>query len=87
MNHADAMGESVLGGSCFAFGADLALIMEVDARDHIGEFLGSLEQVVLIAEGVGEDDVAASVRIVALLTCGDVVPRSGTGWQWPRWRR
>ena len=31
------------------------------AELHIGEFLGSLDHVVLMTEGVGEDDVAAGV--------------------------
>ena len=66
------------------------------AKLDLGEFLGGLDQVVLMAEGVGEDDVAAGVSqlgggIVALLTFGDVGPEDvlvlSQLWQWPRWRR
>ena len=47
------------------------------AELHIGEFLGSLDHVVLMAEGVGEDDVAAGVSqlgsgVVAVLALGNV---------------
>ena len=47
------------------------------AELHVGIFLGGLDHVVLMAEGVGKDDVAAGVRqvsggLVALLTLGNI---------------
>ena len=47
------------------------------AELDLGELLGSLDHIVLMAKGVGEDDVAARIRqfagsVVALLTFGDV---------------
>ena len=47
------------------------------AELHVGELLGSLDHVVLVTEGVGEDDVAAvigqlSSLVVALLALGNV---------------
>ena len=47
------------------------------AELHVGELLGSLDHVVLVAEGIGEDDVAAVVSqfgsgIIAFLPLGDV---------------
>ena len=47
------------------------------AELHVREFLSSLDDVILVAEGIGEDDVAAGIGqlssgIVALLALGDV---------------
>ena len=47
------------------------------AELNLGEFLGGLDHVVLMTEGVGEDDVAAGISqlgssVVALLAFGDV---------------
>ena len=49
------------------------------AELDLGELLGSLDHVILMAEGIGEDDVAARIGqlaggIVALLAFGNVGP-------------
>ena len=47
------------------------------AELHVGELLGSLDHIVLVTEGVGEDDVAAVIGqlsglVIALLALGNV---------------